>query len=226
MNNELYEIFRLIGIIIGSMTIFIILIAIVMYIFESIGMYSISRRRRLGTSGFAWVPILRMFKLGQLADDAIYHKKWTKTHYMVFYPVFYIAGCVCLIVSSFISAVSVHIGGLDSIFSGGFDLNQLPRLLTSIRISVNSESGMIISMIIGGIGYLLIIAATVFYYICLFNIYQSCSTSYVALFILGLVFFFLNPFFIFAIRHKDHSAYYHYDKTADDKEPTIQDPAV
>ena len=36
--------------------------ALVFYVFKGIGMYTISRRRHLSASAFAWIPFISMFK--------------------------------------------------------------------------------------------------------------------------------------------------------------------
>ncbi len=181
-----------------------VIYGILAYIFQAIGMYSISKRRKLGTSGFAWVPILSLFKFGQIADDAILHKSGTKTRYMVLYPVFYLIGFILMNVSTLLVLVPNLTPGLISALQKG-DIEMLGRILEHIVYSPT----FVIAVILGVIGYVLVIISAVFQYICFYHIYKSCSRKWVSLFVLTFIFSVVYPFFLFAIRKQDNPDWYH-----------------
>ena len=180
-----------------------LLLGIVSYIFQAIGLYSISKRRRLGTSGFAWVPILNLFKFGQVADDAVLNKSGKKPHFRIFYPILLIVGGIVCGVGSFVTSISFSYEtlNLEAIMNS-------PEAFIDYVPEVTSETSLIIGGILFFLGILIIIVAEVLQYICLYHIYKSCSRKYIAMFILSFVFSILIPFFIFAIRKNDNPVYY------------------
>lgn len=183
--------------------VFCFVFGIVMYIFEAIGVYTFCRRRNIRLSGFAWVPILRLFKFGQLSDDAILNKSGRTTHMMVLYPVFYIAGLVVTYVGAFVSSVSVGLT-IDRLFM----VFQNPENARMLVPQVESEAGFVIGTILSGLGLILSIAATVFQYYCVFHIFRSCSAKFIVMFILVFFFPFLIAIFLFATRKQDNPAWY------------------
>lgn len=180
-------------------------VGLIMYIFQAIGMYSLSKRRKLGTSAFAWIPILNAFKMGQIADDAVLHKRGTRSHFMVLMPVFSIAGGVLYGIGSFLTLIAFNFSASDISNIIGHGMNDLPYLIRSGNVS---EGSMITGMILIIIAYIFILIASVMEYIVLYHIYKSCSTSYTAYFILSLIFAITIPFFLFAIRKKDNPEFY------------------
>lgn len=192
-------------IILSVIAAFSAVLGITAYVFQAIGLYSISRRRGLGTSGFAWVPILNWFKFGQIADDAVYHKNGRRPHFLVFYPVTFLAGFIILATGGFVASTSVHFsaaamdqiqrGNMEAFFSRGF-----------ARIA--SQSGFTIGIILFLVGTLLLLICSVLQYICLYHIYRSCSGKWVVMFVLSFVFQIVIPFFLFAIRKNNNPSSY------------------
>ena len=142
--------------------------ALVFYVFKGIGMYTISRRRHLSASALAWIPFISMFKLGQIADDAVLKKPEL----------------------------------IDSIYRGDFDILQRHAQ------EAVSDPVFYVGIAIAAISYILLAIATVFLNVSLFHIYKSCSGKYIVLFVLSLVFSFLYPIFLFAVRRNDSPIWY------------------
>jgi len=166
------------------------ILLIVIYVFQGIALYSLSKRRRLGTSAFAWIPILSSFKLGQIADHAVLIGSRRITHYKWLLPVFLFAGSLCTFISSrytFSATVSTY-----SQFGAAYN-NGL--LLTSAIFSI--------------IGMGLTITALVFYHISLYYVYRSCSRYYVVFLVLGIIFSILPAIFLFAVRKKVNPEYFY-----------------
>ena len=195
-----------------------LIFGIIEYVFKAIGLYSISRRRKLGASGIAWIPIVSMFKFGQIADDAEANKRGSRTHYVALYPIFAIAGGVLIGISSILVTLVMQISPavLSRLAEGEYEL-----LLRIVQRSME-EPAFIIGMIIGVVGYILCLIASVFFYICLYHIYKSCSRKYIVMFVLCFFFSFLYPFFLFAVRKQDNPRWYRYDR----EEPLEPDPQV
>ena len=208
---------NLILITIGAIVFFSIVFGILLYVFKAIGMYAISRRRKLGASGLAWVPILRVFKFGQIADDAVENKRGQRTHYVALYPIFMIAGSVLMGISSTLAALAVRLSPamIRQIVGGNYEV------IERIAERAIHEPTFLVGMIIGVVGYILCVISSVFYMICLFHIYKSCSRKYIAMFILSFFFSFLPAIFLFAIRKQDNPRWYRYDRN----EP-VEPPAM
>ena len=178
--------------------------ALVFYIFKGVGMFAISRRRKLGASALAWIPVLSMFKLGQIADDAVQKKRGRRSHFVALYPIFCIAGGVLSLVSTFLTMLAVRFSPelVDAFFQGDYEIIQ-----RHAEIAV-SDPVFYIGLAIAALGYILVIIGYVFLYMSLFHIYKSCSGKYIVLFVLTLVFPFLYPIFLLAIRRNDHLVWY------------------
>lgn len=178
--------------------------ALIFYIFKGIGMYTISRRRQLSASALAWIPFISMFKLGQIADDAVLKKRGRRTHYVALYPIFLIAGGVLSGVSTFLNLVAIRFSPelVDSIFRGEFDMLQ-----RNAQEAI-SDPVFYIGLAIAAISCILLAIASVFLNVSLFHIYKSCTGKYIVFFVLSLVFSFLYPIFLFAVRKNDNPIWY------------------
>lgn len=179
-------------------------VILILYIFKGIGMFAISRRRRLGASALAWIPVLSMFKLGQIADDAVQKKRGRRSHFVALYPVFCIAGGVCSCVSTFLTMLAFQFSPalINALFQGDMDILQRHAEIAA------SDPVFYVGLAIGALGYILVIIGYVFLYMSLFHIYKSCSGKYIVMFILTMVFPCLYPIFLLAIRRNDNPVWY------------------
>ena len=50
-------------------------LAVVMYVFQSLGLYTMAKRRGIKCYGLAWVPIGNLWIMGKLADQFDDYKK-------------------------------------------------------------------------------------------------------------------------------------------------------
>ncbi len=53
----------------GSMVLILLVIALIFYIFESAGLYTLAKRRGIHYPGLAWVPVARDWVMGSLSDQ-------------------------------------------------------------------------------------------------------------------------------------------------------------
>lgn len=179
-------------------------VLIVFYIFKGIGLFTIGRRRHLKAGALAWIPILSMFKLGQIADDAVLKKRGKRTHYVFLYPIFNIAGGVLSCVSAFLTLVAVRFTPelINAFLRGDFDI------LRRHAQEAITDPVFYVGLAIAALGSILVTVASVFLYISLYHIYKSCSGKYVVMFVLTLVFSFLYPIFLLAVRKNDNLVWY------------------
>lgn len=164
-------------------------IGIVFYIFSSIGLYTIAKRRGIPSAGWAWVPLGNLWILGSIADQydlVAKNAKKKQRHLLLWLCV----SMIVLILAMIPTLVSFIIGATRH----SFDSSNADALIGTVLI-----------MLIFYIGLLaLAVISAVFTYIAYYKLYKSCSPDNAVLFLVLSIFFsFLTPFFVFACRNKD-----------------------
>lgn len=182
---------------------FAALFGLVMYILQAIGMYTISKRRQLRLSAFAWIPILRHIKFAQISDDAVLNKSGNKPHMRILFPAFYIGGSIISCIGLFVFTISFSFSMLDLSM-----ILQNPERFYHYTPRIISQTGVVIGAILFCLSILLGMAATVLQYICCFHIYRSTSTKFIPMFVLSFIFPFLISIFLFAVRNQDNVPWY------------------
>lgn len=204
--SDIHLIFQLFFGLLAVASVITLIIGIVLYVFQAIGMYSISKRRQLGKSGFAWVPVLNMIKFGEISDDAVLNKSGKKPHMRILLPVFCVVGVIVTLIGTFVFILSTNFYSLNIMNH----LSTFQEFATYLRrtAAITSQAGLIIALILFILGMLLYTVSQVMLFICCFHIFRSTSTKYVAMFILSLVFPVLLPIFLFAVRRNDNPVWY------------------
>lgn len=166
----------------------IALIGLLSYILSSIGYYGIAKRRGIHHPWLAWIPVGRKWLLGCISDQYRFiarnerknRRKWL------------LATAIVMAVAGGASAVSVSF--------------VLGRILMMGNVMTNREGMMALMQlflpcILNGILSTVMLVLTC---IALYDLYNSCTpNSSVVLLVLGILFNFLPPFFVFAVRNKD-----------------------
>lgn len=168
--------------ILGVVALVTIILTIILYIFQSIGLYSIAKRRGIPAPGLAWVPMLNMYMLGKIADRV--QLGWG-------------AAKSCL--RKWILGLSIVLAVLSFIsrFIKGAGLQ--------VHLSEMEHSQMVGFLILLFIRLLFVIALMVLEFIALFHVFRSCSEKYVCMLVLSIIFVVLMPIFLFAVRKKDRN---------------------
>ena len=160
--------------------------SIVQYVFRSLGVYTIAKRRGLKHPWFAWVPVLDHYLLGCISDQyrcVVKGQNKNKRKILLILDIVFVAVLVVTVISFVGTAFRAAVGYI-------------------------SESRMV-SQVLGLMGiYLPLmgvgIAMTVFRYMALHDLYVSVdprnSTMYT---VLSILFKVTEPFFIFFNRKKD-----------------------
>lgn len=143
----------------------VLLVAVVGYIFQSIGLYTIAKRRGIANPWLAWLPWVGYYWIaGSVADQYQYVVNGAvKNKRMI------------LLVLSLASIALYMFAGAD-------------------------EAGAVLSLLQSAVS----IATLVFWNWSLYELYTSCKPRNNVLFlVLGIIFGFLVPYFIFACRNKE-----------------------
>lgn len=173
----------------------VLAIAVVMYVFQSLGLYTIAKRRNISNYGLAWVPVVNMWIIGRLADqydDARNGKNMKLRHVLLWvYIALYL---IYIIFAVILFSWSFEIAGAAMIFGGDLPMD----MLTS---SMGTFAGVgILSTVVS----ILSIVGVVFYFMALYRIYRSCSPkSSTVLTVLSILFSVIIPFALFSLRNKD-----------------------
>ena len=171
--------------VISIVAVFVGLVALVGYIFQSIGLYTIAKNRGINNPWLAWLPIGNYWIAGSIADQYQYVvngqvKNRRKT--------LLILSVASLVVSSLMESAAV---GGAVMFSGEVNMDSLAIL---------GPVGLLADLVTSGLE----IATFVFWQIALYDLYTSCNPKNNVLFlVLGIIFGVTIPYFIFFSRKKE-----------------------
>ena len=168
-------------------------LGIVLYVFRSLGCYTIAKRRGLPHAWFAWVPVVDSYLLGCISDQYRYvvkgqdksKRKWL------------LGLNICLTVLAFVILVM----GFSLIFQAANLGMQGARANQWMSMVMKSALGLLaVAVPAAGVA----IAAAVLRYMALYDLYASCDrTNHVIYLVLSIFINATEPFFIFFSRNKD-----------------------
>ncbi len=166
--------------------------SIAMYVLQSLGLYTIAKRRGIDKPWLAWIPVAFCWTVGCISDQYQYVVKGkNKSRRKVL---------IGTQIGQAVGALIFYIGYFVSIF----------RLVGSAGSF--SEEEMVLS-VFGMLGTVLLlmlpmlacsIVYSVFFYICSYDIYSSCNPEHAVVFLVLDIFVgATRPFFLFFNRKKD-----------------------
>lgn len=158
-------------------------VSIVSYVLFSLGLYTIAGRRGIRHSWLAWVPVGCLWILGSISDQYQYIAKGR------------IKNRRKLLLGLSIGMVVAYIA-------------LVVALVIGLIIAEGMGGGMAAGILLLVLGVLLIaamaIAITVYQFVCLNDLYNSCNPGNSVLFlVLSILVTVTMPFFVFACRKKD-----------------------
>ena len=183
------EAFRILLLVLCVISVIATVFALIMYIFEAIGLYSVAKRRGLKHPFMAWIPYTNTYLFGKAAEQYETAVKGKSKNYKA----------ILLSLSIILTAVTVLFNVVIYALS-----NSIVYLAQDC--AYNSDATvLIISLILLYIALLVVsVTYSVFYFIALHKIYRSFSTkSSTLLLIFSIIFTVIVPFVIFASRKKD-----------------------
>lgn len=160
-------------------------LGIVMYVFLSLSLYTLAKRRGILHPGLAWVPVCgARWIMGSLADQYVYFTEG-KVKYQRRLLLWLEVGMYVLL--------GLFFGLMGGMVAGAVLQNETRAVTMAIWMLL---------------GYFLLLAEiivfAVFQYIALHKIYKSCDPKNTTLFlVLSILFNITMPFFLFACRKKD-----------------------
>lgn len=171
-----------------------LVIGIICYVLESLGIYTVAKRRGIRGAWLSWLPIGNIWMWGCISDDYQLKAKGQKKNLRWILLVLMLANLVLSWVTSAIggAAVMEFIANIEQIeyMSEAEALEMMAPVMGAAPISLLSGIVSIVLM--------------VFQYIALFHIYKSCDPSNAVLYlVLSILFGIARPFFLFFNRKKD-----------------------
>ena len=171
--------------IIGIVALVISLVAVVGYVLQSVGLYTIAKRRGIQNPWLAWLPVGNYWIAGSIADQYQYVVNGQVKNRRTILLVLSIAG---IVVSSLVSTMAT---GSFVLTTGEVTMEQLASL---------GALGTLLNLVTSALE----IATFVFWQIALYDMYTSCNPrNNVVFLVLGIIFGVTIPYFIFFNRKKE-----------------------
>lgn len=170
-------------------------LGIAVYILQSLGLYTIAQRRGIKNPWMAWLPMTNMWILGSIADQYRYVALGQIRNRRKV-----LLGLLIGAMAVWVAFFCVYIGMIFKFIMRIPDLEAMeaPQILQHLGPSV-AWIGiiMLIWWIVG-------MTAMVFQYICLYDLYASCSPDHKVLFlVLSILVNITMPVIVFVCRKKD-----------------------
>lgn len=164
---------------------------ILAYVLESVGMYTIAKRRGLNNPWLAWIPVGNVWILGLIGDKDAEKRTGRDAKLRIWMLVLLLVMMVLLVgivVAAFTAGVSYAIA--ESSYN-----------------SSAQDTGMV-SLLVMVFAYLLMVAVaialSVVQYVASYRMFKSCRPEHATLYLVLSIFFSVTyPFFVFACRKHD-----------------------
>jgi len=166
---------------------------IVLYVFRSLGVYGISRRRGLNRPWLAWIPVADQYLLGCVSDQYQYvvkGKDKSKRKWLLGLNL-----AMAVLTTAFVASL---LGVIFQVVNYAMQGVQDERLMNEAVRGVLGALGWVIPLM--GVA----IASAVFRFMALYDLYTSCDPrNSVIYLVLSILFPVTEPFFIFFNRNRD-----------------------
>jgi len=166
---------------------------IVLYVFRSLGVYGISRRRGLNRPWLAWIPVADQYLLGCVSDQYQYvvkGKDKSKRKWLLGLNL-----AMAVLTTAFVASL---LGVIFQVVNYAMQGVQDERLMNEAVRGVLGALGWVSSLMD------VAIASAVFRFMALYDLYTSCDPrNSVIYLVLSILFPVTEPFFIFFNRNRD-----------------------
>lgn len=170
-------------------------LGIAIYILNSLGLYTIAQRRGIKNPWMAWLPVTNMWILGSIADQYRYVAcGQIRNRRKV------LLGLMIGMVALWLVFFGVYVGVFVNF------IMQIPQLehMSEAQILQGVGSSAVWIGVVMIVWWIVSMVALVFHYVCLYDLYASCSPDNKVLFlVLSILFNITMPFIVFACRKKD-----------------------
>ena len=170
-------------------------ISIAAYVLQSLGYYTIAQRRGIKHPWMAWVPLLNLWILGSISDQYRYVARGQIRNRRKVLLGVAIGMAVC--------CVALFAAYIVMMFNMLSNIDMINTMVPEQMLSAMTGSFVTLG-IVGFVSWVLAILLTVFQYVCLFDLYASCSPDNKVIFlVLSILINVTLPVFVFVCRKKD-----------------------
>lgn len=183
--NKISQVLKVIGLFVLGFAAAACIFGLILYVFRSISLCTIGKRRGCKLYGFAWVPGLWFWTLGSIADaqEKSYSKDRKWRHVLLW-----------------LSVAGILLGGL----SGGKYITKIITLATAGQAGPEVFLPVLTATSIAALFTKLIRALLkVLTYICYAKLFENCARRPVLMTVLTVAFPVILPFVLMAVRNKD-----------------------
>ena len=175
------------GAVVGFLMVFYVLIlavSAVLYVLQSLGMYTVAKRRGIRNPWLAWLPVGNMWILGSISDQYQYVVKGNVRNRRK------------ILLGLTAAMVAVPFATLGVVF------NMILGAAMESGVMVGGSAGLVLLAVL--VLFVLAVIAAVYQYIATYDLYCSCDRENAVLYlVLSIIFSFCLAIFIFACRKKD-----------------------
>ncbi len=183
----------LFGIVYAVYTLVMFVVSIGTYVFQSLGFYTIAKRRGIRNPWLSWLPVGNLWILGCISDQYQYVAKGkikNKRKSLLVLDLLMLISAVALVVLYTVAIIGLIGGAMDAEGFEYMDQSAIAMLLAVIAIAL-AVCGMSI-------------AATIITYFALYDLYSSCDPKNNVLYLVLNIFVSITlPIFVFICRNKD-----------------------
>ena len=168
---------------------FMFAFGIACYVLQSLGMYTIAKRRGIRHPWLSWLPVGDVWILGSISDQYQYIAKGKirNRRKVLLGLMIGVFGTIALVFVLLMSSVVGTAGMVDGGAGAGAMFGATMAMLLLFYLAM----------------IVIAIVAAVFQYIALYDLYASCNPDNAVLFLVLSIFLGITPFFIFFNRNKD-----------------------
>lgn len=158
-----------------------LLVGAVFYVLQSIGVYTIAKRRGIRSPWLSWVPVGNMWILGCIADQYQYVAKKKVTHRRTV--------LLGMTIGLTLVVLAVNVAQVATLFSG-----------SGAQLGAYAAGSLMLALV----SLVLSVVAAVFQYIAMYDLFASCDPGNALLFLLLSIFVSVSyPILLFICRNKD-----------------------
>lgn len=179
------------AVLIGAV-VFGLIIGLVFYLFQALGLYTISKRRGYKNAWLSFIPVVNAYVLGGIADN-INFCTGKRTRYRVFLLIASIA--YALVQSIMLIVLIQKLPEYIFMIETGSDRMVLHYMM---QMMVFSMAGSLFSLIF-----------VVLQAICLYKVYQDYAGNSAVIFLVLSILFGISPFFLFGLRNRPSASLYY-----------------
>lgn len=169
------------------------MLQIAVYVFSSLALYTIAKRRQIAYPWLSWIPVANVWILGSIADQYRYVARGEIRNKRKVLLTLQIISAV-LVFLMIVFAISMVVGAITGAVAGR------PESAIMQRVVVSASGLLVLLVPLLGVS----VATTIIRYMALYDLYSSCDPDNKVIYlVIGILIGITEPIFLFLCRNKD-----------------------